>query len=127
VKTGYFAKHGNLAGAVAISLSVPKFYQGPRCQILCPRWDMMKMSKDDYDVQYDCILKKLNPKKVFDELLSLGKGEEPILLCWERPNTWCHRRRVAEWFEEALGTEVSEYGFHRIDVIPYAETVYISK
>jgi hypothetical protein len=59
------------------------------------------------------ILKPLNPQKVYDHLHELAKGHEPVLLCWEKdpsqPDEWCHRRMVAEWFEEHLGVKVPEY------------------
>jgi hypothetical protein len=79
---------------------------------------MLKMSREDYDREFDLILEKLNPREVYRDLLLMG-GEHPILLCWERPNTWCHRRRVAEWLEDALGIVITEHGFNRADVLPY--------
>jgi len=37
-------------------------------------------------------------------------GEDAILLCWENSGVFCHRRLVAEWFEEELGVSVPEVG-----------------
>jgi uncharacterized protein (DUF488 family) len=48
-------------------------------------------------------LDKLDPQKVFDDL-----GEDAILLCWEAPCQFCHRRLVAEWLEKHLGVNVPE-------------------
>jgi hypothetical protein len=79
---------------------------------------MLRMSREDYDLNFDLIFKELDPKKIYDELVLMG-GADPILLCWEKPNTWCHRRRIAEWLEEALGIEITEYGYNRADVLPY--------
>ncbi len=121
MKTGYFAKHGNMAGAISISRSAPKFYHGPQFKVLAPTYPMLKMQRADYNQAYKQILLRLNPKEIYDKLVVLAKGEEPILLCWERSNTWCHRRLVAEWLEKFLGIEISEVGMGRSEVIPYKE------
>lgn len=58
------------------------------------------------------ILKPLDPKKVYDHLHTLVEGYEPVLLCWEdvtKPDQWCHRRMVADWFEDQLGVKVPEF------------------
>ena len=58
------------------------------------------------------ILAPLNPAEEWDSLHKLAGGLEPILLCWEplkKPGEYCHRRMVAEWFEEKLGVVVPEY------------------
>lgn len=49
-----------------------------------------------------------DPQATWDELRSLAGGAEPILLCWEEPGVFCHRRLVAIWFEEHLGVTVPE-------------------
>lgn len=57
------------------------------------------------------ILAPLDPQKVWDELHVLANGHEPVLLCHEhlrKPGEWCHRRMVAEWFEQVLGVTVPE-------------------
>ena len=57
------------------------------------------------------ILAPLDPQKVWDDLHALAGGHEPVLLCHEhlrKPDEWCHRRMVAEWFEQALGIAVPE-------------------
>jgi hypothetical protein len=80
---------------------------------------MLKMPREEYDFYFEKKLNELNPVLVYEELVALG-GDDPILLCWEEPNTWCHRRRVAEWLEAALGIEISEYNYKRAEVAPYA-------
>ena len=57
------------------------------------------------------ILAPLNPRKSWDDLHALACGHEPVLLCHEhlrKTDDWCHRRLVAEWFEQALGVSVPE-------------------
>jgi len=116
--TSNFAKCANIKGAVSISNGVPDFFHGPRYKKVAPRWDMLKMSKEDYDREFNFILARLDPQEVYNDLVKLG-GEDAILLCWEKPNAPCHRRRVAEWLEENLGIVVTEYGMERSEVYPY--------
>lgn len=57
------------------------------------------------------ILAPLDPQKVWNDLHALAGEHEPVLLCHEhllKAGDWCHRRMVAEWFEEKLGIEVAE-------------------
>lgn len=59
------------------------------------------------------VLKPLNPQQIWNELQSLvsGQGHPPVLLCHEnihKPGQWCHRRMVADWFENELGILVPE-------------------
>jgi len=65
---------------------------------------MLKMTNGEYRAAYQEILDRLDPRKVYQEL-----GEDAILLCWEKPGEFCHRRLVAEWLERELGVEVPEY------------------
>ena len=99
---------------VRISSSFPKnmvWLQNSKVyKPLCPEWDIVdqykkgKLADNQYTLLYykqtlDC----LDPEKVYQEL-----GDDTILLCWEKPGWFCHRRIVAEWFRKALGVEVPE-------------------
>jgi hypothetical protein len=119
--TGSFRNCANIRGAVSISIGVPQFYHGPQYKRVAPRREMLKMDRADYDFHFKLILMKLDPQEVYRDLGRMAGGVEPILLCWERPNTWCHRRKVAEWLEDALGIEITEYGFARGDILPYCD------
>ncbi len=52
---------------------------------------------------YNKVLKKLEPRKVFDAL-----GENTVLLCYEKPTDFCHRFLVAGWLELSLGVVIDE-------------------
>ena len=53
--------------------------------------------EDFYTARYqEEVLSFLDPKKVVKDL-----GPESILLCWERPDRFCHRHIVAEWLRKA--------------------------
>lgn len=81
---------------------------------LAPDADMLNMSQALYLPRYQAILHRLDPRQVWDELHRLAGDYEPVLLCWERPpftaSNFCHRRLVAEWFQQCLGVDVAELG-----------------
>jgi hypothetical protein len=73
------------------------------------------VSETEYGKLFDAeILAPLDPRATYDKLIELAGGAEPVLLCWEKPtdkDAYCHRARVARWFEDKLGIEVPELGF----------------
>jgi hypothetical protein len=101
---------------VAISQGVPRWFRGRRELRLAPSWAMLKMTAPEYDEHFAALLAKLDPEKLYHEL-----GDRAVLLCWEAPGVRCHRHRVAEWFEEALGVKVPEVGLKRSQCLCYAE------
>ncbi len=88
---------------VSIALKSPEWFKGRRYQALAPRSNMLKLGEEEYRQKYQAILKRLNPVKVYEDL-----GPDAVLLCWEQPGEFCHRRLVAEWLEKHLGVEVPE-------------------
>jgi len=115
--TSYFFsnKLNNNQNLVAISSSVPVAIKQKLTNIkiykpLCPTWKMVSdykskiITKDQYTSIYiGYILDKLDAARVYDEL-----GSDAILLCWERPNKFCHRQIVADWFRNKLEINVEE-------------------
>ena len=91
---------------VAISRGVPGDFIGERYIELAPSWELLK-EKDHqrYTRRYISeVLDKLDPAKVATDLAGA------ILLCWEAPGKFCHRRIVAEWLEKKVGGKVPEFG-----------------
>ena len=88
---------------VSIALKTPDWFQGRRYPALAPRSKMLKMDEEEYRRKYQGILDRLDPRRVYEDL-----GADAILLCWESPGAFCHRRLVAEWLEERLGVVVPE-------------------
>ena len=88
---------------VSIALKAPDWFQGRHYPALAPRLDMLTMEEEAYRREYQVILDRLDPRQVYEDL-----GEDAILLCWEPPGGFCHRRLVAAWLEEHLGVEVPE-------------------
>jgi hypothetical protein len=106
MRTSYFFR-GGFGGArtVSIALWQPKGYTGEAYPALAPTRKMLKMGEDEYRAAYQAILNRLDPRKVYADL-----GENAVLLCWEPPGEFCHRRLVAEWLEVQLGIKVPELG-----------------
>jgi len=101
-----------LLRAVAISRTQPRGWTGRAYEPLAPTWRLVQAAKsgaiddDEYTRRYRAeVLSKLDPARVRADL-----GDDAVLLCWERPGAFCHRRLVAEWFEETLGVSVPEVG-----------------
>ena len=88
---------------VAICLYPPLDWFGAQFPALEPPRPLFFARKADqiddkeYERQYrEQVLKKLNPREVYETL----RGQ--VLLCWEAPGEFCHRRIVASWLEEIL-------------------------
>lgn len=99
---------------IAISNSYPKHLEWlqnmKQYKPLFPGWKLVhqvkngKISRNEYEELYqELILNRLDPGEVFAEL-----GDDAILLCWEKPGLFCHRRIVARWFYDNLGIKVNE-------------------
>jgi len=120
--TSYYAIHGSHVDAVAISAVVPSFYKGRRCTKLSPNYSIFsewKSTKDNDRFTYrfgEEVLSGLDPNEVYSEL-----GDNAILLCYEKPNDFCHRHLVASWLmrniphliiQEATSTTRSGFQFY---------------
>lgn len=109
MQTSYFSKSGYNPNAVSIAAKAPDGFKGRQYKKLAPKYWFFKRYKEDGDKKfyteqyYIEVLNHLDPQEVFEEL-----GENAVLLCWEGPNKFCHRRLVAEWLERSLGVKVSE-------------------
>lgn len=119
MQTSYFGNVRNLPEElepVGIARGTPRGFKGRSVKSLAPTWDMLKLSREEYDERFDAILAGLDPRAVYEEL-----GDRAVLLCWEQPGVWCHRRRVAEWLETELGLVIPEYGYAREDTLLYRD------
>lgn len=91
-------------------------YKGPHYKDLAPNddiWDKYKHDPDYNSERYTADFLKqlaaLDPLKVYQDLCALRPGcTEIVLLCFEPPGEFCHRRLVAEWLGEALGMKIDE-------------------
>lgn len=107
MKTSSFKISGTDPKAVAISRTIPDWYVGLRCVDLAPPWNMLHLGKTgmikEFTWRYQNeVLVRLNPREVYETL------EDRILVCWEAPGEFCHRRLVAEWIEADVDVVVDE-------------------
>lgn len=115
-----------LAGSDLRAVSIARYppwrgalaFKGKRYPALAPSVGLLKawranpreIFQAEYTQRfYQETLSLLSPGLVYQEL-----GEEAILLCWEAPGEFCHRRLVASWLEEALGISIPERGFREL-------------
>ena len=106
MNTSNYARSSKNPNAVAISRGVPKWYQGRRYMPLAPSWELVKTAGDETlyrQLYHEQVLSKLDPYQVYSAL-----GPNAIMLCWESPGKFCHRRLAAEWLENALGITIAE-------------------
>ena len=107
MKTSYFSKYKGNKG-ISIACSAPKNFKGQTYQQLVPKWSLVKDYKDgnitkkEYVSKYLKQIDKLDPNKVLKDL------KDKVLLCWEGPGKFCHRRIVAWWIENELNIKVPE-------------------
>ena len=122
--TGYFAKlktyTDNGLIPVSIALYSPKWYSGLEYKKLAPSPEILhefKVGEFQGDIEHYReryvreILGILNPKVITEELEKLTKADSDkiILLCYEKPEDFCHRHLVADWIMEYRETERDPY------------------
>lgn len=114
IYTSNYARHGNNPLAIAISLTVPDWYEGKQLEYLAPKSDMVgKIRKGSanynqrkYTREY---LDILNARNVNAEQLINSLPDGTLLLCYESPGDFCHRRILADWIERKTGFIVAEW------------------
>lgn len=126
IYTSYFAKLNSLPDdiiPISICGKVPDWYVGLQYKKLAPKYDFFIKWKKDHDnesyIKYyikcfnEQVLDKLNAAEVLLDLssimLDLGKTDV-CLVCYERPEDFCHRHLVADWLNKN-GIQCEEYKF----------------
>jgi len=109
MKTGCFKYYTGDMG-VAICIYPPIDWQGLRFPTLAPPNHLFfaaKQGKVDnlaYErIYYAEVLYKLDAQEIYDRL------KDNVLLCWEKPENFCHRFLVSKWIKDELGIEVPEW------------------
>lgn len=102
--TSYFSNIRNIGDLVPISIALysPKWYNGIKYSKLSPTSDILYQYKKDgniesYKIKFKILLNNLNCSNVVEELYFLSKNKNIVLLCYERPEKFCHRQIVSEW------------------------------
>ncbi len=103
-------------GRISIARRAPQGESGFRVfSGLAPGSWFLSVSQEEYRERFFReILGPLDPQKTWDRLHEMVAPHEPVLLCWEhlnnanKPEEWCHRTLVSEWFKNELGFIVPE-------------------
>ena len=124
IYTSYFAKIKELEKNNIVPISIcgkaPNWYKGLQYKKLAPKYDFFMKWKETKDNEYyiDCfkelVLSELNPRDVIRNLEGIVPyGTSDIaLICYEKPEDFCHRHLVAEWFN-SYGIACEEYNFNK--------------
>lgn len=111
--TSNYARCGSHPQAVSVSASAPDYFTGEHLKALAPPWDLLmaykdgKIDEEEYALHYIDTLeavRNLDPKEVF---AAIPNGT--ILLCYEKPGDFCHRRILAKWLGDANNTTIREW------------------
>jgi len=105
--TSNFRIAGHLPQAVAISRGLPKGWGGKTYKPLAPPWSLVRINDPEQFIKlYRAqVLDKLDPQQVLQDL----GGDDFLILCWEGPGEFCHRRVVAAWLMKELGIIIDEF------------------
>lgn len=113
IYTSYFAELKNLPSnivPIAICGGDPDWYTGLKYRKLAPKYKFFmewKQNKDnDFYIEHfnNEVLINLVPEEVEKQLYDLLPADKKdcdiALICYEKPNEFCHRHLVADWFNE---------------------------
>ena len=116
--TSYFANMKNIPKnmiCVSICGGVPKWYTGLQYKKVAPKYKFFMEWKENHNNDYyiehfnDEVLSKITPQEVVKDLEELtGQAKDIVLLCYEKPNDFCHRHLVSEWLRNN-GLECKEF------------------
>lgn len=118
IYTSYYAYCKNIPNdiiRISIAGKAPKGYKGIEYKKLAPKigffLEWKKNHNNDFYIShyYSEVLKSLKASDVYTELCNITNGQDCVLLCYEKPESFCHRHIVARWFYESTGIVVEEY------------------
>lgn len=117
IYTSYFANFRRFPSdivQISISRIPPKGYMGFEYKRLAPSYELLQHWKRNHDEDFYIqrfnseTLGSLSAQNVYNELERLSGGKDCVLLCYEKPEDFCHRHLVAEWLSSELGLKIEE-------------------
>ncbi|MFA5153710.1 MAG: hypothetical protein WC554_14210 [Clostridia bacterium] len=109
MKTSYFKYYTGDDG-VAVCLYPPIDWGGLQFPALAPSRDIFyaiksgKIDETEYERRFrEEILIRLDPQQIYNMF------KNNVLLCWENPEKFCHRKIISQWIFENLKIEVPEW------------------
>ena len=123
MKTGYFKQIIDVQknGFISISLYPSNNeFVNYEYKSLAPNWKLIenlnkkKITEDQFIKSYEDQLVSLSANKVYEDLVNLVSGFEPIIMTSISKKKFCHRHLVAEWLENELGIIIEEYRLGKV-------------
>lgn len=125
IYTSYYANMKKIkekypdATFISIAMKKPDYIEVLEYKKLAPKWTFWKIWKDniskkgnnEYYIKeyYNQVLSLLNPNIVLYELEKLsGNSDMVVLLCYEKPQDFCHRHIVADWITKNTKMNIKE-------------------
>lgn len=91
---------------ISIARKSPSWYTGKEYKLFAPSWNILTQYKNSLPIGRE----KLYTERFFNEILApldlqiekiiTELGNNPILLCYEKPDQFCHRFLVSEWLNK---------------------------
>lgn len=114
IYTSYFAKIQELPNnivPISICAKAPIWYKGFQYKKLAPKYDFFMKWKETHDNEYyikcfnEQVLNKINIDDIIADFSKLSYGfsigiNDICLLCYEKPQDFCHRHLVANWLNQ---------------------------
>lgn len=107
IYTSYFAKLRKIDldkyEPISICGKAPEWYKGTQYKKLAPKYRFFTEWKQNHDNNFYIehfnkeVLDTLDVNEVIKELESKSNRKDIILLCYEKPEDFCHRHLVADW------------------------------
>ena len=104
--TSYFGNLKNLPKdivPIAICGKIPDWYDGLCYRDLAPKYKFFMEWKKNHDNNYyiehynEEVLDNLCSHFVVGDLYDMAEGKNFALICYEKPDEFCHRHLVADW------------------------------
>lgn len=128
VFTSYFGNVKNIlakdpsAVLVSIAGKTPIWFNGHKLKKLAPHYSWWKEWNDKFSYNHNCtesiawyrhkyistVLHGIVPEELMKELEEMSNGNNVYLLCYETPQTFCHRHIVSDWLNHA-GVDCREF------------------
>lgn len=105
IYTSYFANKDKPDDFSLISIArfTPNWFYSYRYDLLSPSVDLLSryksgiISDSEYTKEFNSYLNSLDCEEVYNDLISISGSHNIVLLCYEKPDRFCHRHLVSKW------------------------------